>query len=292
MLTNGRREPIGGWPRSRTVAAPRNLARWYKPVAVGLTVALLGWALIIGWVVGQGTAQRGELGYDARLFVSFGQRFLDTGQWYFPAQFEGRYLAEGIVNLYPPLAVYLFVPFTVLPLVLWWAIPLGILAWHIWTCRPAPWTWPILALIAGLIPTLGALFYGGSSLWSVAFLTIGLRHPWAAALVGFKPTDAVMWVFYVRRKAFWIGLGVLILAALPFGSLWAEWWTAIGNIEGGSPLRNVYGLPLLSVPLIVWLGARPKGRGVPVNVAGVGAVHPKHLEARSVVPDGNGSDAL
>ena len=35
-------------------------------------------------------------------------------------------------------ALWLFVPFTVLPAVLWWAIPIAVTAWAIWRLRPAP----------------------------------------------------------------------------------------------------------------------------------------------------------
>lgn len=229
-------------------------SRWTKPVAVGLTVALLAWAAIVFVFVFEGVASRDEVGYDPRLFAQFGARFVATGEAYYPVQFGEPYRAEGTVNVYPPLAMYLFVPFAYLPLVLWWAIPLGVFGWHLWSCRPRLWTWPVMALILGLVPTASALVYGSSTMWSVALICIGLRHPAAMALLAFKPIDAAVAILVARRRAFWIGLALVAVAALPFGGLWIEWWSAITNIEGGTPLRNVTGVPMLLVPLVVWVG--------------------------------------
>ena len=245
---------VGDATAAVTSTAAPGRRRWYRPIAFGLSIHLLAWAVVVFWAIASGAIRREEFGWDARLFAGFGQRFLETGQAYYPVQLAGSYLAEGVVNLYPPITLYLFVPFAYLPLVLWWVIPLGIFGWHVWSCRPAPWTWPILALVLGLIPTVGALVYGGTILWSVAFICIGLRHPIVGALLGFKPTDAVMCVLFVRHRSFWIGVALMGLLAIPFGDLWIQWWTAISNIESGSPLRNVMGVPMLLLPVVAWVG--------------------------------------
>ena len=236
-----------------------------KPVALGVSLLLLAWAVAQVVAVAQGATLRGEVGYDATFYASLGQRFIETGELYFPAQFAGPYAGEGMVNLYPPLAMYLFVPFAFLPTVLWWAIPLGVLGWHLWSCRPAWWTWPLLAGIAALLPTATALVYGNTILWSMAFVAVGLRYPAAAVLLALKPTDAIMWPLFVRRRSFWIGLAIVGLASLPFGVVWFDWVTALGNVEAGSPLRNVAGLPLLLLPVVAWSGRQRRSRLVTTN---------------------------
>jgi hypothetical protein len=234
-------------------------SKWTHPIAVALTLALLLWAAVMFAVIGQGVIRRGELGYDASFFALLGRNFLDTGQPYFPAQFAGPYPAEGAVNLYPPLILYLFVPFAVLPRALWWVIPLTAFGWHLWDCRPAAWTWPLMAFILGLVPTVAALLYGGTVMWSVAFIVVGLRFPAAGALLFAKPTDAVVAILFARRRSFWFGLGLVAVAALPFGTLWLDYLTAMGNVTGTSPLRNITGLPILALPVLAWVG-RPDRR--------------------------------
>ena len=75
-----------------------------------------------------------------------------------------------MVNLYPPTALYLFVPASLLPRVLWWVVPLAIIGWSLYRLRPAWWAWPSIAL-ACIVPLNGpsvpvALVYGNTLLWT------------------------------------------------------------------------------------------------------------------------------
>ena len=247
--------PDGSWHATHSFVAAGK-TRLMRPFSTAITVVLLAFAVAQVWAVWQGALARGEAGWDAHLYGAFGRRFLETGQAYFPAQFAGPYPGEGFVNLYPPIAMLLFAPFAFLPIALWWVIPLGILGWHLWDCRPAWWTWPLMALAACTLSAASALVYGNSVIWSVAFVCIGLRYPAAGALLGIKPSDLVMAIVFVRRRAFWIGLALIVAVSIPFGSLWMDWLTALGNLSGTSPLRNVHALPILAVPLLAWLGHR------------------------------------
>jgi hypothetical protein len=236
----------------------RPASRWARPISLGLTILLLAWAVVVFVFIVQGVGARGEVGYDPRLFAEFGARFVATGEAYYPIQFGEPYLAEGTVNIYPPLALYLFVPLAYVPHVLWWAIPSIVFGWHLWFCRPKFWAWPLMAFILGLFPTISGLVYGSSTMWSVAFICLGLRYPAAMALLAFKPIDAVPALLRVRSRSFWIGLAIVAVAALPFGGLWVEWWTAIMNIEGVTPLRNITGVPMLILPLVAWFARTPR----------------------------------
>jgi hypothetical protein len=267
--------------------AARRSGRWYRPVAVTLTLTLLVWAGIVFAFLWPGIDARGEIAYDPILFRDIAQRWVTTGEAYYPIQFAGAYLPDGLVNLYPPIVLYLWAPLLYVPMILWWIIPLGIVGWHIYHCRPAPWTWPVLALLFGLFPTVSGLIYGSSTMWSMAFIALGFRYPAAFALIVFKPIDCFVWLLAFRKRAFWIGLVVVGLAAIPFGDLWIEWVRATLNISA-TPLRNITGWAMLAVPVVAWLGRTDRSHGVVVEV-GVRPGEPQERQVRGEVLDPRGA---
>lgn len=234
--------------------------RWWRAVTIAVTAALLVWAVVLTSVVLIGTSDRGELGYDARLYVLFGQRLLMTGEFYSPIQFVGSYAATGAVNLYPPLAAYLFVTFSYAPLILWWVVPIGVFAWHVYDCRPARWTWPLMALIFGLPATAAALAYGNSSLWTVALVALACRRGEAAPLMAFKPTDLVGALVAVKRwRQMVVGLVFVLVLSLPLGQLWEDWIRAMSNAQVPA-FRNLASLPMITLPLIAWAARTRRDR--------------------------------
>ena len=69
-----------------------------------------------------------SFGLDYRWHMEAAHRLLDTGTPYLPFTLAGPFvIGEGAI-LYPPTAFLLFIPFLWLPSVLWWAIPIAILA--------------------------------------------------------------------------------------------------------------------------------------------------------------------
>ncbi len=238
--------------RARTWGHP--FARWLRPLAVGLTILFLICGAVLAVTIWNGASTRGWLWLDGQFYAGLGRRFLETGEMYFPLQFAGPYPAEGMVNLYPPIAMYLFVPAAILPLPLWWIVPLGIVAWHVWDCRPAWWTWPILALIAALVPTIVAVLWGNTVIWTAALVALACRWPAFGPLVAFKPTDLVAVVVFVRRRSFWAGAAVVIGASLLLLPYWPLWIEAMSNVAGSGFTRNVHNLPVALFPLVVWWG--------------------------------------
>jgi hypothetical protein len=229
-------------------------ARWQRPLAVGLTILFLTCGAVLAVTIWNGASMRGWLWLDGQFYAGLGRHFLETGEMYFPLQFAGPYPPEGMVNLYPPIAMYLFVPAAILPLPLWWIVPLGIVAWHVWDCRPAWWTWPILALIAALVPTIVAVLWGNTVIWSAALVALACRWPAFGPLVAFKPTDLVAVVVFVRHRSFWVGVAVVIGASLILLPYWPLWIQATSNIAGSGFTRNVHNLPVALFPLVVWWG--------------------------------------
>ena len=81
-----------------------------------------------------------SFGLDYRWHMEAAQRLLDTGTPYWPSSSPGRSVGEGAI-LYPPTAFLLFIPFMWLPAVLWWAVPIAVLAAAMAIHRPPIWAW-------------------------------------------------------------------------------------------------------------------------------------------------------
>ncbi len=75
---------------------------------------------------------------------------------------------------YPPVALWLFAPFTVLPPVLWWAIPLGCVGMVLWRLRPDPRVWPVLALCLWWPQSFVYVINGSPVMWASAALSLGV----------------------------------------------------------------------------------------------------------------------
>ena len=170
--------------------------------SIALTIVILGFAALELQAIYLGAAARGEVAYDANNMFAAGRHWVETGEAYYPFQLEGPYLNVGTIMLYPPFALYLFVPFAYLPPILWWIVPLSLIAWSASWLRPPWWTWPILAGIAASVPVLAALVYGNSLMWVLAFVCLATRWPAAAAVIPpFKPSDALFAIPAMRSAS-------------------------------------------------------------------------------------------
>ena len=230
-------------PLARVIAA--TMTATLSDPCGGLFVAIYGGAEI-----------RGEVGWDAALYAQIGSHFLSTGEAYFPHQFE-PYHAAHTVNLYPPTALYLFVPASFAPRILWWLVPLTIIAVSLARLRPAWWSWPIMAA-ACVLPLDGphvpvALVYGNTLMWTLAamFAAASFRSgvAWAVLL---KPTHIFFALPWAIRS--WRGLAVMVALSAAMLPLWFDWLTAMSNLTGaGGPVAVV---PALAIPAIAWAARR------------------------------------
>ena len=204
----------------------------------------------------------GELaGQDFAFYRDVAQRWLETGGFYLPGQLAGTYQIALMQDvLYPPNALYLFVPFVWLPAVLWWAIPLGILGYAFWRWRPAPWTWPLLAFGAFWPRTQGSLMFGNTDMWMAAAVAGGFLWGWPAALVMLKPTYLLLALAGAPRRLWWAGWGLLAVVSLPLLPLWADYLVTLRNsgIPWSYSLANTV-LPLM--PVVAWTGRNRHQQG-------------------------------
>jgi hypothetical protein len=115
-------------------------------------------------------------------------------------------------------------------------------------------------------------------MWIVAAIAAGTVLAWPFVLVLIKPTFAPIALLGIRHRSWWIAGGLLLLASIPFGKAWLDWFAVVTN-SNVSLVYNLPTLPLMCAPLVAWLaGARrprlpwPKpaaqGDEVPAQVVG------------------------
>jgi hypothetical protein len=220
----------------------RNRARW-------IAVAILLTAIPSMYLISLG----GKLGIDYRLYMYAAGRWLSGGPFYEAYQLAGPYQVVAREILYPPVSLILFIPFTKLPALLWWAVPIGIIVWAIRRLDPRPWVWPILALCVAWPPTLLKAWTGNPVMWAVAALAVGVVHAGPAIFVLLKPSLFPFALWGVRQRRMWLALFVVL--CIPFASMWIDFVRVLSNSRGGGILYSVQEVVPMLLPLVAWLGA-------------------------------------
>lgn len=191
---------------------------------------------------------------DQQFYQRLTEHWLSTGQLYLPDQLDGSYRFTNMQEVfYPPLALYLFVPFVWLPIQLWYILPVAGLALALHRLRPAWWAWVFMAGIFMWPFAAAAFIYGNSAIWAVAIATLGVAFAWPSPFILFKPS---LWPFALigmRRRTWWLALALIVLLALPFGGLWIDYLRAIHN-SNLSPTYVLRDFPLMCLPLVAWAG--------------------------------------
>lgn len=231
------------------------LHRLARPFQVALTIALLGFAAFeIAWLW-RFLDDNQSLGVDHAYYVRVAQRWLDTGVWYTERQLAGPYQTQTLVdNLYPPHALYLFLPFIWIPYPAWWLIPFALVGYALWRLRPHAWSWPILALIVALPKTPAAILYGNSDLWMLAFTTAGVLWAWPAVFATFKPSLGFFALVGMHRRSWWLAGVLLAIATLPQLPLWLQWPTVVAN-SSATLEYSISMVPFVAFPIVVRLAA-------------------------------------
>ena len=223
-----------------------------RRVAIVLSVAVFVVPIVFVALIPNPLTQ--PLGVDLTLYRDVATRWLAGGPYFEPRQLAGPYTIEAGDILYPPVALWLFVPFVVLPAILWWAIPLGLIAWAIWRLQPRPEVWPFLALCIAWPTTLLKTWTGNPVIWAVAALALAMLYRWPAVFVLLKTSLLPFAFFGANRRSWWIALAVLVIMSVPFGSLWSDWVMSVVNSRGGGLLYSALEIPMLLLPLIAWAG--------------------------------------
>jgi hypothetical protein len=188
-------------------------------------------------------------GIDYTLYMDATRRWLDGGTFFQPYQLAGPYPLQMGDVLYPPTALWLFIPFTLLPALLWWAIPLGVTAAMVWRLRPAPVAWPFLAFCCFWPPFVARIVAGNPVMWVMAAVALGFAFRWAFVGVLLKPSLFPFALLGVRSRSWWVALAVVVAASIPFGAMWIDWVKAVTNSSGGL-LYSLQDVPILLLPVI------------------------------------------
>ena len=241
-------------------------ARWLEVFdrrSVALVASAAVFVLPVLFVLAIPDPLEQAFGIDFALYRDVAARWLAGGPFYEPHQLAGPYeVAHGDV-LYPPVGLWLFVPFTVLPAVLWWGIPAALTAWAIWRVRPRPAVWPLMALCLAWPTTPLKIWTGNPVIWCVAAMSVAIIYHWAAPFVLLKPSLFPFALFGIRQRSWWIGLAVFVAMCLPFASMWADWVTTLLNSTGGGLLYSTLEVPMLLIPLVAWFGRARSAVPVP-----------------------------
>jgi hypothetical protein len=192
----------------------------------------------------------GYLGIDYTLYMDATRRWLAGGPFYEPYQLAGPYAIQMGDVLYPPNGLLLFVPFTILPAVLWWVIPLAITTWAVWRMRPSPVAWPFIALCLFIPSFVARTVAGNPVMWVMAALALGCLFKWPSVFVLLKPSLFPFAAVGIRSRSWWVALAVWIAVSVPFGAMWLDWLTAVTNSTGGGLFYSFQDVPILLLPIL------------------------------------------
>lgn len=224
-------------------------------VAGTLTMTVLIWAWSVSILHPQGEVVTAQT-YDYLTYIWAARDWLSTGAFYEPYQLAGPYLAVGREILYPPYILVVLVPFTVLPMFLWWAIPLGftayIMTWH----RPGFWRLVIIALILSIPASISALANGNPVIWALAACAAATRWGWVGPLALVKPSLAPFALIGIRNRRWWGTAACLGLVSLAFLPMWPDYVTVLGNARNVDLTYSVEQVPLMLVPVVAWWARR------------------------------------
>lgn len=251
MTTGGTTAQPLDWQRAFRIAA---ISSAVLVLAMGAATSLLNMSAILG-------GDLSGIGADVNAYMDYTRQWLATGEWYAPVQLEGPYVVEDITgNVYPPTLLYLTVPFTVLPIPLWWAIPGAITIAALWRAGVSRRGWLVLAVLLACNPRWWVmLMLGNPVLWTIAFLCAGVVWAWPAVFAAVKVTFGPLALLGANHRSWWVAAAVALVLCIPFGHLWMDYLTVMQNTRSDRGLSYVLGEwpAVLTFVGVAWWARRP-----------------------------------
>jgi hypothetical protein len=215
---------------------------------VAITAQLVAGFALLNW-------GGSDWGGDLRGYLDATRSWLNGDGFYLPRQLHGPYPTELGDVLYPPTALYILIPFLVLPAQLWWVLAVGLPAYLIWSWSPRPWA-VALILVCLAFPNMAVVYFRGAPVIMItAVIAAALRWKWPGALLLVKPSILPFALIGIRTRGWWLMAGVLVLLTLPVMPMIPTWVQATMDSRGnGSWLYSFKDLPLMMVPVVAYLG--------------------------------------
>jgi hypothetical protein len=195
--------------------------------------------------------------YDFELYRDATQRWLAGGGFYHAYQVGGPYQVwamDPMPIMYPPPFILFMLPFTVLPLQLWTAIPVVGTAMIVTSHRPSRVGWLIVAGLAAYPGTYFMLSTANPALWIVFFCALATRWPFFGPFVLLKPTLAPWSLVGIWSRWWWIGLAALAFVSLAFLPMWRDYVVVVLNArEEHGLLYGVWNNVTIAIPVVAAL---------------------------------------
>ncbi len=240
--------------------------RGFKAVSFVIVTILVAFALVEEYLVLEkaiDAPRYGLLARDFELYMEATRRWMGGGLFYLPEQLAGPYDLPWGQILYPPQALALFVPFTVLgaPLgaLLFILIPAVVTVAIIWSHRPRAWAWIAMLTVVVLHPDAPLPWIAGTpTIWAVMFIALATRWPWTSAFIWFKPSVFPFALIGIRDRRWWIVSAVFAVSVIALWPMMLDWVTVVLNSRGENS-GLLYSLSPTAIagpiiPLIAWLG--------------------------------------
>lgn len=236
-----------------SVILGRTIPRWAVLTLIGVAILAIVTQLVVGFAFLNwgGT----DWGADLRGYLDATRSWMHGDGFYLPRQLHGPYLIELGDVLYPPTALYVFVPFLVLPALLWWVLGVGVLAYVVWSWRPRLLAVALMLACLAFPNTPIVFFRGAPVIVVTALVAAALRWKWPGALILLKPSILPFALIGIRTRGWWLTAGLLVILTLPLLPMVPAWIQTVLDSRGaGGFLYSAKDLPLLMVPVFAYLG--------------------------------------
>ncbi len=229
---------------------PRTMTRQAKLQRIWRSALIFGFGVLIVVVLGEVIISSILPNSGDWLTMRDPARVWLAGGNFYPAyELDGPFIVGPVSVLYPPPMLILLVPFTFLPDIVWWLVPMAILGAVYLYWKPSLLGWTLVLVCLANEKTFIIYLWGNSAMWFAAFVALGTIYHWPSVLVFIKPTLAPFALVGIRHRSWSIALLALVAVSIAFLPMWPDYLRVFENSRGPlvSPLVLVAADPAHAV---------------------------------------------